>query len=163
MLRQAHGDLDANGDCAVNAAGCEQFYKTELDRKPKIEQRYQVANEMSLYFVNDMSNKTFADNTAINPANNTNTLTLLGADAPPLGESDFDIHADSQTSRITAGAYTWGAGSGPGQSRGTWTYYADGPAAPPTIGMDPESPVNWAAFYDSAQNPPWSYPALQPP
>lgn len=170
VLRQAHGDLAANGDCAVNAVGCEQFYKMELDRKPRIVQRYSVANEMSLEFMNDMSDKTFADRTAIDPANNTNTLTLLGPDAPVAGtpgpaggDGDFDIHTDSQTSRITAGAYTWAAGAGPGQSRGTWTYYADGPAAAPTIGMNPESPVNWAAFFDSAQNTPWSYPALQPP
>ncbi|KAF0191849.1 MAG: hypothetical protein FD165_1572 [Gammaproteobacteria bacterium] len=149
VMHQAHGDLAANGDCAVNAAGCEQFYKTELDRKPKIEQRYNVANEMSLTFMNDMSNKTFTDKTAIDPANNNNTLTLLGPDAPiaatpgPVGgDGDFDIHTDSQTSRITAGAHTWSAGAGPGQSRGTWTYYADGPAAAPTVGMNPDALVN---------------------
>ena len=174
LVRQVVGDMTETGDCVGGGGVCMEFLKDQFETKPKIAQTFEVPDEINLTFVNDMRNKTFSDRTPIDPDRNINTMELTGPDAPgsdiPTStfggqtrvDGNFDISTDGQTLRITAGAYTWSQGSGPGNSDGTWTYYANGPGAAPTIGFDPTSGINWESFYDPAQNPVWSYPENQP-
>ncbi len=171
LVRQVIGDMDSSGSCIAAAAVCQQFIKDAFTMKPLIDQRYNMPNEMLLVFMNDMRNKSLTDRTAIDPSRNTNMLELKGPDAPgneaptgPLGgDGDFDIHVNGQKVRVTAGAYTFTPGSFNNGANGTWTYYADGPAAAPTFGFDPIThQINWEAFFDPTQNPAWSYPENQP-
>lgn len=174
LVRQVVGDMSETGDCDTGDGMCMQFLKDGFEMKPMIEQRLEIPDEMALTFVNDMRNKSFSDPTAIDPANNINRVEFSGPDAPGVGvpqssfgdpfrtDGNFDIATDGQNLRITAGAYTWSPGSGPGQSGGTWTYFANGADAAPTDGFDPTDDIDWAAFYDPAQNTPWSFTENQP-
>ncbi len=147
IVRQAIGDLDSNGDCIAGASVCQQFIKSELDGKPRIEQSYDLPDMYALFSM-DMTTKSYDDGTAIDSTSVTNVLELKGPNAPEES-ANFDMANDAQITDLTGGAYTWTPGAGDGAS-GTWQYNGGS-------GLDPSTGINWSNFYDSCQNDLWTF------
>ncbi len=84
-INNVAGDMEAR--CSINGSSninCGNAAGSRADNKPKIERLCNVANEMSLDFMNNVRDKAFADKTAFDPANSSNTLTLLGPGAKSI-------------------------------------------------------------------------------
>lgn len=115
-------------------------------------------------------NATLVINSAGNPLNSaatasavTNTVELRGTDLPPDvpapggGPSSvrFDMATDAQASTVTAGRYSYTAGSGPGGSNGTYSY------TDPTKNSANINP-DWDSYFDNREANPWAYPDNRP-
>jgi hypothetical protein len=112
------------------------FTKATFTNKPVISQDL-ASTDMTSHLVIDMSNSNYA--TANVPGTITYTVSLTQGGM-------FEFAADVQNSNVTAGLYTYTAGSGSGGSSGAYTY-ADGTANTTT--------VKWEDFWDPALSNPW--------
>ncbi|HHM04389.1 MAG TPA: hypothetical protein ENJ19_01425 [Gammaproteobacteria bacterium] len=122
-----------------------EFYKGKFDAKPRISQMLNAPDVTALFEI-DMSNSSYSDMSTAGTV--TNTMSL------PDGSASFDMASDVQNSTVTGGRYTYTAGSGPGGSDGTYTYF-DG-------GFDAKA-VRWEDYFDATQGNPWTYNTNRPP
>lgn len=109
----------------------------------------------------DMRNKTYSDPTPIDHANRINQTFLVGNTAANQGDYDSTggvitpIFFREGSDDISAGAFTYSAGSSFGGSDGTYTYYqSDGTTVDPT-GFQPAG-LDYSVFCIPSQNVDWS-------
>ena len=81
----------------------------------------------------------------------TNTVTVANDPLAYGTTGDYNYATDNQNSNPTAGRYTYTAGTGFGQSNGTYSYWNE-------LAGDSFQPsgINYADFCDAAQNTNWS-------
>lgn len=132
----------------------QEFLKATTTLKPRITQSV-TGGGLTMDFTIDMTNSNYSQQDTPGTITLTQTIDIEGLPEPgnnpitgdPFPSSrNFDINNLGETSRvdITGGRYTYAAGPGDGQSRGAYTYFADG--------FDVYN-VDWATFCDPAQNP----------
>ncbi len=132
----------------------QEFLKATTTLKPRITQSV-TGGGLTMDFTIDMTNSNYTQMDTPGTITLTQTIDIEGLPEPgnnpitgdPFPSSrNFDINNLGVTSRvdITGGRYTYAAGPGDGQSRGAYTYFADG--------FDVYN-VDWATFCDPAQNP----------
>ncbi len=129
------------------------FLKDTLSLKPKITQTISDSG-ISALFVLDMSNSNYATSTT--PGLMTNTLTLLGTNAPPgnfnagATATNFTT-ANAQNLNITGGRYSYTAGTGWAGS-GTTATYSAGSYTYADNGSVNLTTLDWNSFRDPADN-----------
>lgn len=128
-----------------------EYYKPFLDRKPRITQTIEDGG-LTGVFVADMRDIGYQDKNT--PIKITNNLSIVDPNIPD-GSGNFEM-ALAQTPDVSAGRYTFSAGSGwnsadgwesPSSSfgLGTYTYLST------ETGFDPYT-YDWASVFDHAQN-----------
>lgn len=131
----------------IGVAGNEltqEFLKGSFLTKPKITQTVTTPDLVSQFQV-DMSAIPYKGAAATTtPAVIVNKVTFTD----PNVSGNFDMATQKQTSQVTAGQYTWATGSGIGGSSGTYSYLN---------GNFNLNAIDWASFYNPAQNTCWSY------
>jgi len=133
-----------------NTQSTMEFLKDQFANKPLITQTIGDGSFIS-YTELDMRNKSYLDNTPIDPATDmTNTLTLIGADVP-MDQGNYDSTTDDGDTYVSAGAYTYTDGTNYGGSLGTYSYADSG------LG-DEFQPTNfdYSLYCDDQQNSNWS-------
>jgi hypothetical protein len=141
-----------------------EFLKDQFDKKPLITQHISDPNPtegLTQDYSIDMRGKTYADNTPITTNDRSNKTILIGDTAANQGDYDSTgtvvtpAEFIQGTDKISAGAYTYTAGSGYGGSNGTYTYYqSDGVTTNPS-GFQPVN-LDYSVFCIASQNVDWS-------
>ncbi len=127
-----------------------EFLKDQFANKPLISQTTQDSEFIS-YIELDMRNKTYLDDTPIDPATKViNTAKLLGTNEPN-GTGNYDYATQADTAYVTAGAYTYTSGTNYGESLGTYTYMDVG-----TASEYQPTDVDYSIYCDVFQNTDWS-------
>lgn len=125
-----------------------EFLKDSFTQKPRITQTISNAQMISTTTL-DMRGKNYSDITPINTATSVvNTLVLLESSRQGT-EGDYDIQADASTSYLSAGGFTYTAGSGYGGSGGVYTW---------SDPVDNFQPMNrgYGNYCNPSENPNWS-------
>jgi len=126
------------------------FLKDQFAYKPLISQRT-FDSDFDSYIEMDMRNKHYLDMTPIDPSTElVHTIELLNADVPFDG-GNYDFADRPETAHITAGGFTYSAGTNYGESLGTYNYVD-------TAYGDDFQPLDkpYTAYCDPSQNPDWS-------
>jgi hypothetical protein len=146
--------LVTDGDLTVD------FVKDKYAEKPSITNTIDATDLNATVVINSSGNPL---NSAATASTVTNTVELIGSDLPPDVSAPgggpsavrFDMATDAQDSSVTAGQYSFTAGSGPGGSNGTYSY------ADPTKNSANINP-DWNSYFDHTEDNPWSYPDNRP-
>jgi hypothetical protein len=146
--------LVTDGDLTVD------FVKDKFAEKPSITNTIDAADLNATFVINSSGNPL---NSAATASVVTNTVELRGSDLPPDvappggGPSSvrFDMATDAQESSVTAGQYSFTAGSGPGGSSGTYSY------TDPTKNSANINP-DWSSYFDHNEANPWGYTDNRP-
>jgi len=131
----------------------QEVLKPVMDRKPLISQVTTDNASMTSEFVADMRSLNYNQQNRVLPI--VNRLVINDPGLPSPGLADFNM-ANAQRSHVTAGQYIYQQGTGwadkllgwsvQGASFGTGTYSGPGNGFDPLV-------VDWARFFDPAQNP----------
>jgi len=141
-----------------------EFLKDQFDKKPKITQVTNDTNPAEGIFLEytlDMRNKTYSDQTPITANDRNNRTILIGDIAGSQGDYDstgvLPTPAEyiQGTDKISAGAYTYTAGTGYGGSNGTYTYYQLDAVTVNPSGFQPVN-LDYSVFCMPSQNVDWS-------
>ena len=124
-----------------------EFLKDSFTQKPLITSTLTTAGLVSTFSM-DMRGSNYSQMTPIAVSSVVNTVVLTGADSQGQ-EGDYDFQNDAQTSYMSAGGFTYTAGTGAGGSGGTYSWFD------PTDNFQPMN-RNYASYCDAAQNPNWS-------
>lgn len=133
----------------------QDFLKDSFTQKPIITTTITGAGAqagMVSTVVIDMRGKNYSDATPIDPATKfTNTLTLSGALINGT-TGNFNNSTDADHNYVTAGGFTYTAGSGTGGSAGNYTYMDAHDEANPIF--EPYN-LNWQGYCKPSENPSW--------
>jgi hypothetical protein len=146
--------LVTDGDLTVD------FVKDRYAEKPSITNIIDAADLNATLIIDSTGNPLSSAATA---SAVTNTVELRGPNlpedvSPPGGGPSsvrFDMSTDAQNSSVTAGMYSYTAGSGAGGSSGTYNY------ADPTHNSANINP-DWSSYFDHGEANPWAYPDNRP-
>jgi len=147
--------LVTDGDLTVD------FVKDKYAEKPSITNTIDAPDLNATLVINSAGNPL---NSAATASAVTNIVELRGSDLPPDVSAPgggpsavrFDMATDAQDSTVTAGRYSYTAGSGPGGSSGTYSYTDP---AKNSVNINPD----WNSYFDDREANPWSYPDNRPP
>lgn len=123
------------------------FVKDSFTQKPLITQTINNAQMTSNVSI-DMRGKNYSQSTPVDYTSMINTLVLKESTRQGT-EGDYDMQNDAQTAHITAGGFTYTAGSGNGGSGGTYTW---------SDLVDNFQPMNrnYQGYCNPSQNSNWS-------